>query len=530
MLFKKHFIHLQFLLFLLVYECKAQLQIDSAFGQNAWAKIKYDTYNAPIDLIADSGDTLYVLNNTSFIDSTLFNTDIIITKIKPDGEVDLLFGNNGTMRFDINGYDVSNGKELLMLNDSEIVLLASAYNSKATSYSPFIIIKIKSSGEFDTTFSHNGICKIEFMKLGEMPSSIEKDIHGNILVAGSTKDTIDALDEIPVVARITSIGNLDTTFGDKGKLYIQYQFGAIQKMKESLHLVGGFIKDLVVLPDEKIMLGGGYADGYKIKSFIVRIDQNGKVDSSFNNYGYVSFNIDQYINNTVNKMVLYNDTLYFGIETSNEAYGDFYVGKLNIYTSEFELNIDEVSSQEDEIKDIIISNTAEVISTGWIKNTINKTPGYLSDYFAISQIIKWENNFIYAHHLSLQLDSMVQNGGIALVQQKNGRIVILGLTGTALDGFDVCLLALNDKTFSSVDNLNKDQDKMTIFPNPASDFICIKNLNLVKNVSIFNSLGEFIKEYNYCRFNNDMCIDISKFSVGMYFINVGGCSKIFICE
>lgn len=515
-----------FLFFIVV--GKAQLQIDSTFGINGWQKIKLDIYNDPIDVIADSEDTLYVLSNTGFVDSNLFNTDITITKLKPDGEPDTGFGENGTLRFDVNGFDVSVGKELLLLTDSELFVLASGYHSQFPGYSPFVIVKINTAGFIDSSFSQNGTCTIEFMKSHELPTSIEKDIQGNILVCGSTKDTIDLLNELPVIARINSKGILDSTFGENGKTYIQYAYGAIQKTGKLMHLVGGFIKDLVVLPNGKILAGGGYADGMKIKSFIVCIDPYGKIDSSFNDYGYVSFNITQYANNTVNKMVLYNDTLFFSMEASSDLYGDFFLGKLNIYTAQSEIGINEVSSQEDKVKDIILSANHTIIGAGLTKKTIHTTAGYSSDYFAISEIENWKNGLLYADNLLLQFDSTAQNGSVALIQQKKGRIICLGFAGTSLNGFETYLVALNDNNTLSVDDFKKPENGFTISPNPTTGTIRLQNLNENTSISIYNSVGILIKRYTNFKVND--YIDLSFFPKGVYFVKSDECSKLLLLE
>ena len=70
-----------------------------------------------------------------------------------------------------------------------------------------------------------------------------------------------------------------------------------------------------------------------------------------------------------------------------------------------------------------------------------------------------------------------------------------------------CLNALDKKNF--------DYSEVTIYPNPSSNFITIKCLNVIDKVELFNTTGHKISEYL-----NTTDINISNFKSGIYFLKI----------
>ena len=56
---------------------------------------------------------------------------------------------------------------------------------------------------------------------------------------------------------------------------------------------------------------------------------------------------------------------------------------------------------------------------------------------------------------------------------------------------------------------------VTIYPNPSSNFITIKCINVIDKVELFNTTGYKISEYL-----NTTDIDISNFKSGIYFLKI----------
>jgi len=73
---------------------------------------------------------------------------------------------------------------------------------------------------------------------------------------------------------------------------------------------------------------------------------------------------------------------------------------------------------------------------------------------------------------------------------------------------------LSNDSFENISNIY-------LYPNPSKDFVNIgmTNSEFPKGYSIYNALGQKVSEMNISS-NNDLTIDVSKLSVGTYFINV----------
>jgi hypothetical protein len=76
----------------------------------------------------------------------------------------------------------------------------------------------------------------------------------------------------------------------------------------------------------------------------------------------------------------------------------------------------------------------------------------------------------------------------------------------------------------SIENPLSPEKQITLYPNPAKDILFIKILvtNLPKeiNLELFNTTGQLVKRYKEePNSNNQLMLDISDFSEGVYFLN-----------
>ncbi len=107
--------------------------------------------------------------------------------------------------------------------------------------------------------------------------------------------------------------------------------------------------------------------------------------------------------------------------------------------------------------------------------------------------------------------------GLAVTSHNDGTLgkatfdnVIIGNAITALQS------RLDDTTF-----LNLVSDKIIVFPNPTKGIISLSNLNASKkevNVKVFASTGRFVSSKNYKNIVNDITMDLSNLSDGIYSI------------
>jgi hypothetical protein len=84
----------------------------------------------------------------------------------------------------------------------------------------------------------------------------------------------------------------------------------------------------------------------------------------------------------------------------------------------------------------------------------------------------------------------------------------------------------NPRTFNSALNVENISDNIDIYPNPANDFIFIRNSENIKSISISDISGKIISENEY-KNSNEISIDISKMAKGIYFIKLTDNKNIF---
>lgn len=107
-----------------------------------------------------------------------------------------------------------------------------------------------------------------------------------------------------------------------------------------------------------------------------------------------------------------------------------------------------------------------------------------------------------------------------IITQSSGllkNIAVCGNGSYAINTSDNKVLIINN--FLSVNNFDLD-NRITIYPNPASDFINIQNDDLdIQNVKIYNGIGQLINERN-SNLSGIISVDVSLLNKGYYFLEI----------
>ncbi|HTX88414.1 MAG TPA: PKD domain-containing protein [Bacteroidales bacterium] len=189
---------------------------------------------------------------------------VILCRLHHDGSYDGSFGNSGKVILDIQGGSAVD-PELLLLNDGKIVV--SAIN-QYTGVSHAVLVRLNSNGTVDSTFADNGTL-VSVPSVHKTPwfnNHFSQQSDGKFVFAGCT--TVN-LTEYGIILRFSPDGFPDSTFGSAGSVILDSVpgfFGAVNQ------------------PDHKIIAGLG---GYRM----VRINENGTVDTSFGQGGYMLMNV-----------------------------------------------------------------------------------------------------------------------------------------------------------------------------------------------------------------------------------------------
>jgi len=131
----------------------------------------------------------------------------------------------------------------------------------------------------------NGITTIYNSDGGATLNALALRPDGKIVVAGRYRDDIK-------VARYTTSGALDTTFGGAGIVTTNMGMGSLS-----------YATAIALQPDNKVVVGGAISGDFAL----VRFTADGDLDTSFGGTGVVTTSIDMQSNDAVEALALQPD-------------------------------------------------------------------------------------------------------------------------------------------------------------------------------------------------------------------------------
>ena len=218
-----------------------------------------------------------------------------IIRYNTNGSVDSTFGQNGKLVFHLGPlityigglyygrYADEYASAVVVQTDAKIVVAGQSYvyNGCYDYYggiycnSAFAMIRYNSNGSVDSSFGANGKVIDSLALLSASAAVLQTD--GKILVTGS--GTPDGY----ITKRYQSNGSVDASFGAGGS--------AITGLTGSG--LGHSSRSLAIRSDGKIIVGGTLYTGNSSQFALLRYDNNGIPDSSFNRNGIAFFDIGQ---------------------------------------------------------------------------------------------------------------------------------------------------------------------------------------------------------------------------------------------
>jgi uncharacterized delta-60 repeat protein len=194
--------------------------------------------------------------------------------IAQSGSLDLTFGNNGIVNTMIGSDSRCNAITI----DNNGKILAGGTSKIGTNY-VFSLTRYKYTGILDTSFGLNGIITIPLAGGNDVANSITIQSDGKILLAGYS--AIGTFSYFSLI-RVDSSGNLDTMFGNNGKVITSV--GINQDQANSIQIQS----------DGKILVAGFSSNGLSKDFALVRYNSDGEIDSTFDYDGKVITNFSVY--------------------------------------------------------------------------------------------------------------------------------------------------------------------------------------------------------------------------------------------
>jgi uncharacterized delta-60 repeat protein len=190
-----------------------------------------------------------------------------VTRTLPNGTPDTSFGSGGTVATTFTGATGGYANGVALQPDGKIVVVGTV--NGVSSYDAWGIARYNSDGSLDTGFGNHGLLLIKFT--GEAGWLYDAAVlaDGHILVSGMLQQPAGF-----AVARLTSSGQIDTTFGTNGYASINPDPGG-----PWTNTTG---QAMIVQADGKILMTGIADFNYLAVS---RFNANGSVDTAFGSSG-----------------------------------------------------------------------------------------------------------------------------------------------------------------------------------------------------------------------------------------------------
>jgi uncharacterized delta-60 repeat protein len=189
-------------------------QLDASYGVGGKVTTGFASADAEPFAIALQANGKVVLAGYAF-DFNRQESDIAMARYNTDGTLDAGFGTGGKVVADLGSTD-DMIRSLAIQSDGRIV-------AAGLSGGNFAVTRYTSSGMVDGGFGTSGVARIDFAGGADAAAAVVLDSQGRILVAGQAANATGGNDF--GVARLTTAGILDATFGSGGKVTIDFAAG-----------------------------------------------------------------------------------------------------------------------------------------------------------------------------------------------------------------------------------------------------------------------------------------------------------------
>ena len=215
------------------------------------------------------------------------NDDFAIARVTTSGSLDKSFSGDGkkTVAFNLGGTGNDRASSVDIQSDGGIVVAGSA--SSAQGDGDFAVARIKKNGSMDKTFSGDGKKTIDFnlgASLEDQATGVVIQADGSIVLSGLAQ--LSATGDFDfAAARLTAVGELDTSFSTDGKKTIPFNMGGSDN---------DIANGVVLQPDGKIVLFGHAlrSDPANTDFAVARLDTDGQLDTSFGTGGLKTIPFD----------------------------------------------------------------------------------------------------------------------------------------------------------------------------------------------------------------------------------------------
>jgi uncharacterized delta-60 repeat protein len=234
--------------------------LDATFGTNG--KVQINTSGESVM------KAVHILSNGSIIAGGTFAAKPLLVRLTNTGALDPSFGTSGQVTFDggLNGIN-----DIKIDGNGKIV----GCGRLTTAPSSLVVFRRNADGSVDNTFGTAGFAMVPTG--GGLSTATRVVMQGaKIIVTGYFFSMAGSYNSM--TARLNANGTLDATFGTAGKTESAFSSGY------------EYAENIALTPDNKIILSGRLANVTpNVKSLVWRLTENGMPDNTFGTNGNASF-------------------------------------------------------------------------------------------------------------------------------------------------------------------------------------------------------------------------------------------------
>ncbi len=474
--------------------------LDTAFSNDGFTSKQINTYQYDGARMALQSDGKIVVSKSV---SNGVDEDFALFRFNIDGSIDSTFDFDGQATTAI-GLANDQNYCLAIQTDGKIVTAGITLN--ASIISSVAIARFNTDGSIDSTFDSDGIVTTTIGVNSNFIKDMKIQTDGKIVLAGIN---FNGSNYDFLVLRYNSNGTLDPTFDTDGIV--------ISAIGPSYDVANS----LVIQPDGKIILGGYSSDGSFEDFAIVRYNNNGSLDNTFDSDGIATFNLS--IGDNITKLTLQPDGkivaggfVFSGIGYKNVLLRYNPNGSLD-NTFDLDGYVTTLIGAGSSINSLIVQSDSKIITAGGSNDSLYGQIT-LVRYNSNGSI---DNSFDSDGIVKTRFTNLSNETATDILLQSDGKYIV---TGYSLQDTNKAIALARYKSVGAVGIKDMEllDENIILFPNPTSSMITLDLGELAPektSIILTNLFGQKLIEKNHLE-NKVELLEIANLNNGMYFVKV----------
>jgi uncharacterized delta-60 repeat protein len=340
-----------------------------------------------------------------------------------DGRPDPTFGSGGkAMTYFTQSVTFAN--DVALQNDGKIIVAGvTGVTDGLVPPGGFALARFNSDGSLDNSFGTGGKVVTAFQSSSSSANTLALQADGKLVVAGYTYNAAASTESDFAIARYTSDGRLDSTFGTGGKVIVDF------------FRQNDFAFDVAIQPDQKVVVTGMATSPLTGSNFaLLRLRGDGTLDRRFGAEGKVTADLSTFGEVGYSMAVQADGKIVVGGETENPLTGfDFTLvrftsdGSLDLTFGSGGKAVTDFDRASDVAYAIALTPDQKIVAAGVTQAPARVGPS--QGDFAIAQYSPdGRPDLGFGIGGKVTTDFGASDSAYAVVVQPDGRIIAAGLT------------------------------------------------------------------------------------------------------